>query len=122
MGHESSQPGETFHDPRMRGFRTRSSVDEVLSLIGRRIGRRNPVHCTSVGKAILAHLPESQQDEILKAEYQKTLKDAAMLIDLAEQLKAELEKNDRFVLSLATIKKTEEIEKLAKKIRTRLHH
>jgi len=71
-----------------------------------------------------ARLPngKSQQDEILKAEYQKTLKDASALIDLAEQLKADLEKNDRFVLSLATIKKTEEIEKLAKKIRTRLHH
>ena len=65
---------------------------------------------------------KSQQDEILKAEYQKTLKDASALIDLAEELKADLEKNDRYVLSLATIKKTEEIEKLAKKIRTRLHH
>jgi hypothetical protein len=65
---------------------------------------------------------KSQQDEILKADYQKTLKDASALIDLAEQLKADLEKNDRFVLSIATIKKTEEIEKLAKRIRTRLHH
>ena len=65
---------------------------------------------------------KSQQDEILKAEYQKTLKDASALIDLAEQLKADLEKNDRFVLSIASIKKTEEIEKLAKRIRTRLHH
>src|SRR4051812_38911467 len=61
---------------------------------------------------------KSQQDEILKAEYQKTLKDAAALIDLAEQLKADLEKNDRFVLSIANIKKTEEIEKLAKRIRS----
>src|SRR5215472_1437138 len=31
-----------------------------------RIGRRNPVHCTSVGKAILAHLTEAEQDEILQ--------------------------------------------------------
>ena len=70
------------------------------------------------------HLPngKSQQDEILKAEHEKSLKDAAALIDLAEQLKADLEKNDRHVLSVATLKKTEEIEKLAKRIRTRLHH
>ncbi len=65
---------------------------------------------------------KSQQEEILKAEHEKSLKDAAQLIDLAEQLKADLEKNDRYVLSVATLKKTEEIEKLAKRIRTRLHH
>jgi Tfp pilus assembly protein PilO len=65
---------------------------------------------------------KSQQEEILKAEYQKTLKDAAELIELSEQLKAELEKNDRHVLSLSSLKKTEEIEKLAKRIRARLRH
>jgi len=65
---------------------------------------------------------KSQQEEILKAEHEKSLKDAAALVELAEQLKADLEKNDRHVLSIATLKKTEEIEKLAKRIRTRLHH
>jgi len=65
---------------------------------------------------------KSQQEEILKADYEKSLKDASDLIELAEQLKADLEKNDRHVLSLSTLKKTEEIEKLAKKIRSRLHH
>jgi hypothetical protein len=35
-------------------------------------------------------------------------------------LKEELEKNDRHVLSLTSLKKTEEIEKLAKRIRSRL--
>ncbi len=65
---------------------------------------------------------KSQREEILKAEHEKSLKDAAALIELAEQLKADLEKNDRHVLSIATLKKTEEIEKLAKRIRARLHH
>jgi hypothetical protein len=37
-------------------------------------------------------------------------------------LKDDLEKNDHNVLSLATLKKTEEIEKLAKRIRDRLKH
>ena len=50
---------------------------------------------------------KSQQEEILKAEREKSLKDAAALIELAEQLKADLEKNDRHVLSIATLKKTE---------------
>ncbi|MBZ5728891.1 MAG: hypothetical protein LAP87_28415 [Acidobacteriia bacterium] len=65
---------------------------------------------------------KSQRDEILKAEHEQNLKDAAQLVEMAEQLKAELEKNDRFVLSLATIKKTDDIEKLVKKIRSRLRH
>ena len=61
-----------------------------------------------------------QKDEILKAEHQQNLKDAAELADLAEQLKIDLEKNDRYVLSMATLKKTDDIEKLAKKIRSRM--
>jgi hypothetical protein len=63
-----------------------------------------------------------QRDEILKAEHQQNLKDAAQLADLAEQLKADLEKNDRYVLSISTLKKTDEIAKLVKKIRSRLQH
>src|SRR5438270_10827806 len=70
------------------------------------------------------HMPngKSQKEEILKAEHQQNLKDAAELADLAEQLKADLEKNDRYILSMATLKKTDEIEKLVKKIRSRLRH
>jgi hypothetical protein len=63
---------------------------------------------------------KSQQEEILKAEYQKTLDDAAELVKLAEQLQDDLIKEDRHVLSIATLKKTEDIEKLARKIRTRI--
>jgi len=63
---------------------------------------------------------KSQREELLKAEHEQNLKDATQLIDLAEQLKQDLEKNDRFVLSLATLKKTDDIEKLVKKIRSRL--
>jgi hypothetical protein len=65
---------------------------------------------------------KSQREEILKAEHQQNLKDAAELASLAEQLKADLEKDDRYILSVATLKKTDEIEKLAKKIRARLRH
>ena len=61
-----------------------------------------------------------QREEILKADYQRTLQDAGELLKLAEELKIELEKNDRHVLSLGMLKKTEQIEKLAKQIRQRM--
>jgi hypothetical protein len=63
---------------------------------------------------------KSQQEEILKVEFQKTLQDAAELVKLAEQLQDDLIKEDRHVLSISTLKKTEDIEKLARKIRTRI--
>jgi hypothetical protein len=71
-----------------------------------------------------ARLPNGklQRDEILKAEFQKTLDDARELSKLADELKLNLEKDDRYVLSIATLKKTEDIEKLAKRIHDRLKH
>ena len=67
-------------------------------------------------------LPNSrnQREEILKADHEKDLKDAAQLVKLSEDLKIELEKNDRHVLSLSALKMTEDIEKIAKRIRGRL--
>lgn len=65
---------------------------------------------------------KSQRDEILKAEHEQNLKDVAQIVELAQQLQQNLEKNDRFVLSLADLKKTEDIEKLAKKVRSRMQH
>ena len=65
---------------------------------------------------------KSQRDEILKAEREQNIKDAAQLVELAQQLQVELEKNDRFVFSIATLKKTDDIEKLARKIRSRMRH
>jgi hypothetical protein len=63
-----------------------------------------------------------QRDEILKADYQKSVDDARELSKLADELKLDLEKSDRNVLSIGTLKKTEEIEKIAKRIRDRLKH
>lgn len=65
---------------------------------------------------------KSQRDELLKAEREENLRDAAKLVEMAEGLKADLEKSDRFVLSIDTLKKTDDIEKLVKKIRGRLRH
>ena len=56
----------------------------------------------------------------MKADHKKNLEDAAELVKMSEELKADLEKNDRYIVSLKTLKRTEDIEKLAKNIRGRL--
>lgn len=65
---------------------------------------------------------KSQRDAILKQEHEQNLKDAAQLAQLTHELQDELEKNDAYVLPLATLKKIDDIEKLVKKIRSRLRH
>ncbi len=61
-----------------------------------------------------------QKEEILKAEHKRSLEDAARLSELAQSLEAELENNGWSVVSVGSIKKTEEIAKLAKRIGDRL--
>ncbi len=63
---------------------------------------------------------KSQFEALLKADHARSLEDAGELMKVAEELKIELERNDRHVLSMAAIKKTERIEKLARQIRTRM--
>ena len=63
---------------------------------------------------------KSQREEILKEEHEKSMREVDQLLNLAGDLKAELEKNDYHVLSISCIKKTEEIEKLARRIRSRI--
>lgn len=61
-----------------------------------------------------------QREEILKADYQKTLEDARALSKLTDELKTDLEKSDYNVLSVGTLKKIDDIDRLAKRIRDRL--
>jgi cell division septation protein DedD len=63
---------------------------------------------------------KKQQDEILKAEYDKNLKDAQELVSTAKAFEEDLEKDDRFVLSVSSLKKLDDIEKLTKRIRSRM--
>jgi hypothetical protein len=62
----------------------------------------------------------SQKEEILKSDHARSLRDADELMKLSEELKIDLEKNDRHVLSVATLKKLDEMEKLVKRIRGRM--
>jgi len=64
--------------------------------------------------------PKLDPKLILEANQKEIKKNVEKLFDLASELKAEVEKTDSVqVLSLAMLKKTEEIEKLAKDIRSR---
>jgi len=83
---------------------------------------QNPRPATDPNEDVRLPNGKLQRDEIVKAEFQKSLEDARELSKLADQLKAELEKNDRYVLSIPTLKKAEDIEKLAKRIHDRMKH
>jgi hypothetical protein len=61
-----------------------------------------------------------QRDEILKADYDKNVKDARELVDLSKAFELDLEKSDRFVLSVGLLKKLDDIEKISKRIRARM--
>ena len=64
--------------------------------------------------------PKIKTEDILKEDYKNSLKDAGELVKLAEEIKSDLEKNDMHILSVATLKKTEDIERVAHRLRTRL--
>jgi hypothetical protein len=62
-----------------------------------------------------------QTDEMLKADHDKAVQDAKALVELAQSLQKDLDQQGAVqVLSLGDIHKTEEIEKLAKRIRARI--
>jgi len=63
---------------------------------------------------------KSQREEILKSEHKRNIEDVDRLAALALSLKADLLKDDWLVFSLDTMKKSEEMEKLAKRIKSRL--
>lgn len=68
------------------------------------------------------HLPNGklQRDEILRVEYEQNLKDAHELTQLAQSFEQELDKSDRYVLSLPLLKKLDDMEKLTRHIRSRM--
>ncbi len=61
-----------------------------------------------------------QSEAILKKEHEQTLKDAAELRKLIQEVVEALEKSDRNLVSLPVVRKLDEIEKRARQIRRRL--
>lgn len=105
----------------------RSTLVTLLGASAAAFGQRGASNPTSPmqdrpGEPPDVKLPngKSQRDEILRADHEKNLKDAAELVDLAQQLQLDIEKDDAFVFSLTTLKKTDDIEKLVKRIHARL--
>ena len=67
-----------------------------------------------------SNAPKIDPKVILEANQKEIKKSVEKLYDLASELKAEVEKTDSVqVLSIAMLRKTDEIEKLAKEIRSR---
>jgi hypothetical protein len=65
-------------------------------------------------------LTPQQRIMLIKADHKKNVEDATELLKLAEAVKTELDKEDAQVISVKTIKQTEDIERLAKSIHGRL--
>ncbi|HEU5023058.1 MAG TPA: hypothetical protein VFT60_14255 [Bryobacteraceae bacterium] len=63
-----------------------------------------------------------QTDAILKSEYDQNVKDAQRLASLAKSIEAELDDSDEYVLSLSMLKKLEDIEKISKRMQSRIRH
>ncbi|HWR51383.1 MAG TPA: hypothetical protein VN428_09770 [Bryobacteraceae bacterium] len=67
-----------------------------------------------------AALNKAQRDEILKADHANNVKDAARIQVLAHEIEQALNESGYATMPAASVKKTEEIEKLAKGIKRRL--
>jgi hypothetical protein len=63
---------------------------------------------------------KSQRDEIARQQHADALKDVDALVAAAEELRDQLKHAGDFVVPVSSVRKTEEIEKLARKIRGRL--
>lgn len=63
---------------------------------------------------------KSQKDAIARENHKKALTDAEELLKLVQALQDELEKAGDFVVPVNSVRRTEDIEKLARRIRGRL--
>jgi hypothetical protein len=64
--------------------------------------------------------PASNPTVKAKLDYEQNLKDAARLAQLASEVSEELQNGGQYTFSAATFKKSEEMEKLSKKLHDRM--
>ena len=93
-----------------------------LSFDGKFAGTRRPAATDSAQSRGRHRLPngKSQKDAIAKQNHEEALKDAGDLVAAARELQDQLRKAGSYVVPVESVKKTEEIEKLARRIRGRL--
>jgi len=92
----------------------------VLSGQAKPTGRPVPTDPTQEPESTEPSAPKSPTKALLEANEKDIKKNIEKLYQLATDLKAEVEKtNSSQILSLALVKKAEEIEKLAREIKTR---
>lgn len=77
-------------------------------------GQRPPVDRT------IDQTPPTSPSKLLKQQHDELKKLSSKLTELANQVEEDLDKSGENVLPLNTLKKLEEIEKLARKMRTRI--
>lgn len=61
-----------------------------------------------------------QSEAILKSDYEANLRDLGEMKKLMEEVEGEMKKNAQHVMSLGLMKKLEEMEKLARRVRGRM--
>ncbi len=86
------------------------------------LGAQRPARGREESEAGDVRLPsgKSQRQEILKEEHKKSQADAAELVELAQELKEELDRSEYQVVNLKLVKKAEDIDKLARRIKDRM--
>ena len=97
-----------------------AGVPAVLALISSAQVRAQRPQNPEQPKEDDSHMPKIDPKMILEANQKEIKKNVEKLYDLASDLKAEVEKTESVrVLSIAMLRKTDEIEKLAREIRSR---
>jgi hypothetical protein len=112
QGQNTTRPAYTQPQPTHLQNKDEPDPTDVRPPYGKRLTDENAEVRLPNGKL--------QTDEILKNDYAKNLKDARDLTGLARGLEEDLEKNEAFVFSLASLKKLDDMERLTKRIRARM--
>lgn len=109
-------------DKRRRAALASVLASATLAFAQDDLQQQNPIPPLPNGNDEDRRLPDgrSQSDAIARKEHEDALKDAAALVTLAQQIRDEVQKAGNYIVPVSTLKKTEEIEKLARKIRSRL--